>query len=147
MKRPQEITHALEVKLETPYPKTEENIFIFKHFSRKIRLLQTVAWVCRFKFNLKQSVKKLGLNESILTTEELEESEKVIIRAIQSEVFAAELKYLTEKLGITKPTNYIREFNLFLDEDHLLRCNTKLRHAKIPEDNENPIIIPSKHQF
>ena len=136
MKRLQEITHALQVKLETPCPKTEENIFIFKHFSWKIRLLQTVAWECRFKFNLKQSVKKLGLNESILTTDELDESEKVIIRAIESEVFAAELKYLIEKLGI-----------MFLDEDHLLRCNTKLRHAKIPEDNENPIIIPSKHQF
>ena len=70
----------------------------------KIRLLRSVAWVCRFIFNLKQSVKKLELNEGILTTEELEESDKVIIRAIQIEVFAAELKYLTEKLETTKPT-------------------------------------------
>ena len=96
---------------------------------------------------MKQSVSKLELNEGILTTEELEESEKVIIRVVQSEVFAAELKYLTEKSWTTKSTNYIREFNLFLDEDYLLRCKTKLRHAEIPEDNKNPIIIPSKHQF
>ena len=82
-----------------------------------------------------------------MTTEELEKSEKVIIRVVQSEVFAAELKYLTEKSGTTKPTNYIKEFNLFLDEDPLLRCKTKLRHAEIPEDNKNPIIIPSRHQF
>ena len=75
---------------------------------------------CRFIFNLKQLVKKLKLNEGILTTEELEKSEKAIIWVVQSEVFAAELKYLTEKSGTTKPTNYIREFNLFLDEDHLL---------------------------
>ena len=92
-------------------------------------------------------VKKLKLNEGILTAEELEESEKVIIRVVQSEVFAAELKYLTEKSGTIQPTNYIKEFNLFLDEDHLLRCKTKLRHAEIPEDNKNPIIIPSRHQF
>ena len=85
-------------------------------------------------------------HEGILTTEELEKSEKVIILVVQSEVFAAELKYLTEKSGTTKPTNYIKEFNLFLDEDHLLRCKTKLRHAEIPEDNKNPI-IPSRHQF
>ena len=144
MKRPQEITHALQVKLETPYLKTEESIF---KFSGKTRILRAVAWVCRFIFNLRQSVKKLKLNEGILTTEKLEESEKVIIRVIQSEVFAAELNYLTEKSGTTKPTNYIKEFNLFLDEDHLLRCKTKLRHAEIPEDNKNLIIIPFRHQF
>ena len=147
MKRPQEITYALQVKLETPNPKTEESIFKFERFSRKTRFLRAVAWVCRFIFNLRQSVKKLKLNEGILTTEELEKSEKVIIRVVQSEVFAVELKHLTEKSGTTKPTNYIKEFNLFLDEDHLLRCRTKLRHAEIPEDNKNPIIIPSKHQF
>ena len=62
-------------------------------------------------------------------------------------MFAAELKYMTEKSGRTKPTNYIKEFNLFLDEDHLLRCKTKLRHAEIPDDNKNPIMIPSRHQF
>ena len=54
----------------------------------------------------------------ILTTEELEKSEKVIIRVVHSEVFAAELKYLSEKSGTTKPTNYIKEFNFFFDEDH-----------------------------
>ena len=147
VKRPQEITHALQLKLEMPYSKTEENIFKFKRFGRKTRLLRAVAWVCRFIFKLKQSVKKLKLNEGILTTEELEKSEKVITRVVQSEAFAAELKYLTEKSGTTKPTNYIKEFNLFLDEDHLLRCKTKLRHAEIPEDNKNPIILPSRHQF
>ena len=149
VKRGQEITHALQLKLPTPYSKREENIFKFERFGRKTRLLRAVAWVCRFIFNLKQSAKKLKLNEGILTAEELEESEKVIIRVrvVQSEVFAAELKYLTEKSGTTKPTNYIKESNLFLDEDHLLRCKTKLRHAEIPEDNKNPIIIPSRHQF
>ena len=96
---------------------------------------------------MKQSVKKLKLNEGILTTEELEESEKVMIRVAQSEVFAAELKYLSEKLATTKLTNYIKEFNLFLHEDHLFRCKMKFRHAEIPEDNINPIIIPSRHQF
>ena len=78
--RPQEITDALQVKLETPYSKTEKNIFKFERFGRKTRLLRAVAWVCRFIFNLKQSVKILKLNEGILTAEELEESEKVIIR-------------------------------------------------------------------
>ena len=34
VKRPQEVTHALQVKLETPSLKTEENIFKFKRFSR-----------------------------------------------------------------------------------------------------------------
>ena len=37
-KRPQEITHPLQVKLETPYSKTEENIFKFERFGRKTRL-------------------------------------------------------------------------------------------------------------
>ena len=32
VKRSQEITHALQVKLETPYLKTEENIFKFERF-------------------------------------------------------------------------------------------------------------------
>ena len=85
------------MKLETPYSKTEESIFKFERFGRKTRLLRAVAWVCRFIFNLKQSANKLKLNEGILTAEELEESERVIIRVVQSEVFAAELKYLTER--------------------------------------------------
>ena len=46
VKRPQEITHALQVKLETPCPKTEESIFKFERFSRKTRILRAVAWVC-----------------------------------------------------------------------------------------------------
>ena len=70
-----------------------------------------------------------------------------MIRFAQIGVFAAELKYLMEKSETTKPTNYIREFNLFPDEDHLLRCKTQLRHAEIREDNKNPITIPSKHKF
>ena len=62
-------------------------------------------------------------------------------------MFAAKLKYLTEKSGTTKLIKYIKEFNFFLDEDHLLICKTKLRHAQIPEDNKSPIIIPSRHQL
>ena len=47
--------------------------------------------------------KEIRTDEGILTSGELEESEKVIILVIQSEVFAAELKYLRNRGQQNRP--------------------------------------------
>ena len=76
-----------------------------------------------------------------LTPEELEETELDVIRASQMEAFPQDYEALFKQKEIPKSSKILC-LNPVLDEDRLIRCNGRLKHAKfLPYDVKFPIIL------
>ena len=139
------VTHALAVETLS-----EPKFIEFERFSSKTRLVRTFAWVLRFIEILKQRLKKEVVSEELqetLTVNELNRAENLIIRFVQSESFANEKAYLEIDKPRVKPPNLIRDFALFIDEEGIIRCKTRLKHALVIDGSKSPILLPSKHYF
>ena len=66
-------------------------------------------------------------------------------KLIEREHFQSEIDFLS---GISKQsTLYISQFNLFIDENGLLRCRTRLQNAATEFDTKNPILLPARNLF
>ena len=46
-----------------------------------------------------------------------------------------------------KPPNLVPEFGLFINEEGILRCRTRLKHTVVIDSSKYPILLPSKHYF
>ncbi len=139
------ITHAMISKSQD-YKLSD--IIDIRRFSSKYRLIRTVAWLLRFINNAKN--KRNRNSEIQLSTTEVEKAEKVTIESIQRESFKNEISYLEMK---DKGKNegriplYVNQFNLYLDNDKILRCRSRIKNANIAYDSKVPILLPSKHRF
>ena len=112
-------------------------------FSSIDRVLRVFSWVRRFIENCKK-----GTNDH---QSELEatESEKVLIRVLQTENFAREISYLSNisKNKDRKPPLLVSQFNLFIDKEGLLRTRTRINNASVSIESQEPILLPSKSLF
>ena len=66
------------------------------------------------------------------------------IKTVQTASFAKELEFLQSKRG-TFPPAYVTQFNLFLDDQQIIRCKGRVSNAPLSEESKNPILLPSKH--
>ena len=144
------ITHAMVVSERGSQPHIEKVVDL-ERFSDKGKLLRTMAWVLRFVSNLKRYVNKEELNkEKLVSVTEINAAEIMLVRSIQGESFADEINYLLSspagKKHIKCPL-YVNQFNLFLDEDRILRCRTRVGKASIPESSKKPILLPTKSRY
>ena len=100
-------------------------------FSSKGKLLRTIAWVKRFANNLRSKISKQETNiQENLKVAEINEAEILLIRSIQSEAFPKEISYLVGGAA-SKPPLHVNQFNLFLDNNNVLRCRTRVGNASI----------------
>ena len=114
-----------------------------ERYSSYERLLRVRAWVSRFVENSRQL--RENRTAGPLTPTEISEAEKDVIRDMQVEEFAAEVKAL--KSGINVPaTSKIANLCPFLDEESLLRCNSRLSLAShLPHETCRPIVLPKRN--
>ena len=137
-------THALSVN-----EKENSEIIAIERFSSKTKLLRTMAWVLRFIAKLKAKVSKSNLNieheSDTLTSNEIEHAEKTILKQVQNESFVEEIEYLKERKG--KPPELVHDFDLFLDDEGILRCKTRLQNAPVIDTSKRPILLPKRHHF
>ncbi|KAL9979037.1 hypothetical protein ACROYT_G016629 [Oculina patagonica] len=63
---------------------------------------------------------------------------------VQTASFAKELEFLQSKRG-TFPPVYVTQFNLFLNDQQIIRCKGRVSNAPLSEESKNPILLPSKH--
>lgn len=123
-----------------------------KHVSRKldprnhsswIRLTRLHAWINRFTENSRRP--KMDRKVGELTSSDLQEAEKLLIRQAQKEAYSEEytaLMHGRELLTCSK----IKSLNPRLDEDMILRLNGRLVYAeKMSYNMRYPIILPRKH--
>ena len=117
---------------------------------------------------MKRRVKKGVFSEELqetLTVNELNRAENLILRFVQGKSFAREKTYLENDNPRVKPSNLIRDFALFLDEEGIIRCKTRRKHALVIDGSKRPVVnvrnglcynvyvhyrpilLPAKHYF
>ena len=74
------------------------------------------------------------------------DAENWIIREVQREVYAAELKKIKKAEPLPRDSP-ILNLNPVLDEEGLLRVGGRLNRSNIPLEGRNPIIIPKRHHI
>ena len=64
----------------------------------------------------------------------------------QTASFAEEIEFLQSKRG-TFPPVYDTQFNLFLDDQQIIRYTGRVSNAPRPEESKNPSLLSSKYQL
>ena len=150
VKNPPEMTH---VPTATEEPSTEINlsqIINCQSFSSLDHLLRVTAYVLRFVTKVKRCLSKETNatggevidfeRNNELNSKELKQTELLWIRTVLSNSFPKEISYL-EKSRQATPRR-IQQFQLFLDEDKVLRCREGLKNASLQVETKNPILMP-----
>ena len=132
---------------QIPVTKTRPVVSI-ERFSTKTRLLRTYAWILRFVSNLKAAINRQEPKLGPLEGTELRCAENYVIRAVQAECFSKEIEFIARKSKVgSRPPTYVSQFNLFLDDDDILRCRTRINNASISDASKRPILMPRDHHY
>ena len=141
---------------------TEKNTLnqLFRHFSQWYRLKKFVAWLLRYRANLRKAAlqRKSGSmpdNQVIsiepMTVEELDMAESVILAHVQKESFKEEIAILkNSRADVTTRKPQVKKSSKIskLDPrlmDGLLRVGGRLENAPLHRDAKHPIILPTSH--
>ncbi|XP_065051274.1 uncharacterized protein LOC135680947 [Rhopilema esculentum] len=132
------ITHTLSTSTDVL---SIQNLVNIERFGSKRKLLGTLAWVFRFVGNCKASLTNQtpDLNEE-LRNEEIERAEYKLLSYIQREEFSEEYEYLRGKM-VTKPPLKVKQFNLFLDNNGVIRARSRITNASVPDSTKTPILL------
>ena len=134
------LNHALA---SADIPPNEEVINITR-FSSKMKLLRSFTWVCRFIRNLRAKVENKPLVlDSQISTEEIISSEKKLLILIQSKAFPLEIDYIQGKGKSSKVPPIVNQLNLFIDEQGVVRCKSRLRNSSVLDASITPILLPA----
>lgn len=139
---------------EVPNPTHE----VIHHYSDWIRLKRAVCWLRRFIrwITLKAKAKDVSEGDSLkgrITLQEMDAAEMVILKFVQKENFAQEIKCLENKYpsgvqrGRQKPgvkkSSPIYKLDPVLD-DGLLRVGGRLQKSSLPGNAKHQVILPKK---
>ncbi|KAJ8710935.1 hypothetical protein PYW08_009450 [Mythimna loreyi] len=112
----------------------------FNRFSNFISLKRSVAYALRF---IKMYIKKQPPLTQFLNTDELKQALHFIIRLSQIESFPEYMMLLNKKdLPNKSPLN---KFNVFLDENQLMRVGGRLSNSQFSYDVKHPLLLQSTH--
>ena len=113
-----------------------------ERFSSMRRLVHIAAWVSRFAENCRRSLADRTFGD--LTVDEISDSEISLISMVQAISFRSEVTVLKSKKVIASSSDLVN-LQPFLDDDGLLRANTRLKHADyLSYDARYPIILPRR---
>ena len=112
------------------------------HHSRWYNLKRAVAWWLRLKNFLK--MKRKDAMKSTLSISEVREAEVCIIKHVQQQVFADEVKKLAVG-GTVGRSSSIKDLCPMLDNSGVLRVGGRIEHAELEYSARHPSILPKKH--
>jgi len=139
---------AAEFQLSTssvPVSTGLQFIIDLANYSSHSRLLAVTAYISRFISNCrKQPLDRLS---GPLTPEELLTAEMKWVKQCQRDVYSTALLDLTSNSSSKKRATIIRQLNLFLDNDGLIRCKGRIHNAPLSADAKFPLLLPPKHKF
>lgn len=101
------------------------------------RLLRILVFIRRFISNCRSSSRK---QFSFISSSELTEALKVLVKYTQSVHFASEI----ETKNFSKP---LRKLNAFYDDCGILRVGGRLTWSKLGYDKKHPILLPKKSRL
>ena len=80
-------------------------------------------------------------NDTILTAKERLEARNLLLKVTQQITYKQEISYLKNSDKF-KESAIVRQFNLYLNNEDLLRCRGRLQYTDLPHDTKFPILIP-----
>ena len=111
----------------------------YSSFSRTKRIIaRCLRWLQKFRHFIK-------LSEN-LQIEELQNAEKVIVRAAQKSAFNYEINCLQKDKPLKENNNLIC-LDPFFDEDGIIRVGGRIQKALIPYASRHPIILPKNNHI
>lgn len=112
----------------------------FDRFPNFTTLKRSVAYVLRFISRCKKEELSKHL---FLTTHELKQALRVIIRISQKESFP-EYALLLNKKELPKKSP-LNKFNVFIDDQNLIRVGGRLDNSHFAFDKKHPLLLQSTH--
>ncbi|XP_039453257.1 uncharacterized protein LOC120432183 [Culex pipiens pallens] len=108
------------------------------------KLLRITAYCMRFARNCQR--RKKPSTTSYLTVGELKEAKLALVRSVQQEPFATEIKALANHRLVPAHSS-LKLLNPFLDQQGVLRVGGRLRLAGESFSTRHPMILPNSHTF
>lgn len=123
---------------------SSDSLFSFIRFSQFKRMKRAVAFMLRFIHNIRNKHNRLT---GVLTVDELNESEMILVRWAQMESFPTEYNLLSNCAQIKSKGN-LSKLNLFLDDNKIIRVGGRLGNSSEFSYNKmHPMLVSSKHYF
>ncbi|XP_055840968.1 uncharacterized protein LOC129908493 [Episyrphus balteatus] len=162
------VVNHLSAAIAIPDPPPPEDILMcINHKNSFKKAERLVAYILRYKHNLKQKAliarlernkDKLSAQELLnklaeiklwsgpLTVAEINNAKKAILKKMQQNKFKEEFKILRNGAELPKH-NQFNSLTPFLDEEGLIRVGGRLEASSLPYDAKHPILIPHDHPF
>ena len=136
------------VSCATYLPKGTLGATRFERFSSWTRLLKAIARLRHIATSFKGAPESPchgwhKCNKNI-AEEELQQAKAVIIRAVQSEAYADDIRHIEHGESVPKRSP-LSKLNPIMDTDTILRVGGRLAKAPLTADETHPILIPNKH--
>ena len=111
-------------------------------YSNLNRLYRVTAYVICFIKKCRKQSEVCGIYVSGL---EMNDAEQVWIKSVQLCSFGQEIQYLMS------PTSscpiLVNQFGLFLDDQQVLHCKSRLNNSSLHLQSKNPAILPRRHRI
>ncbi|XP_062541543.1 uncharacterized protein LOC134209562 [Armigeres subalbatus] len=116
---------------------------LFERYSSYWRLIRITAYLRRFISRCRSNNQQ---QETFLTTHELTEAKETLVKLVQQETFAEEMKQLNQKGPLPKKFPF-KNGHPIIDEKGILRLGGRLHHSNESYQTKHPIVLPNKHPF
>ncbi|KAK0140410.1 hypothetical protein N1851_022619 [Merluccius polli] len=136
------------VSCATYLPKGTLGATRFERFSSWTRLLKAIARLRHIATSFKGAPESPchgwhKCNKNI-AEEELQQAKAVIIRAVQREAYADDIRHIEHGESVPKRSP-LSKLNPIIDTDTIVRVGGRLAKAPLTADETHPILIPNKH--
>ena len=137
------ITHSLATAVlnRTLYENLEEMMDI-ERYGSKLKLLRVTAYMMKFIRLLMGD--RGAVKSKDLRAEDLNFAEDTWIRGVHAHSFAMERQ---DHLHGYERSKHMKQFNLYLDEDKIIRYKGQINNADTTEESKNPVLLPSRHRY
>ncbi|XP_075156642.1 uncharacterized protein LOC142229926 [Haematobia irritans] len=139
---PKEISNTaptqVEIKQCLNVVTASEPLILLNRFSLWTRALRTTAFVIKF---CRLLINKSYRPETELTQSEISAAEVLLVKQAQRESFFNEIGLLEKNKYIPKGSS-IYKLSPFLHSDGILRVNSRISNANVPEELMYPAILP-----
>lgn len=115
---------------------------IFLRYSSLHKLQRIIAWILRFKNNVRSPPELRVLGP--LTVSELNQSLDSLIKVVQFNSFFLEIQALKKAKPISNKSKLL-SLNPFFDDDDKLRVGGRLKHSSLDYYHKFPLLLPSNH--
>lgn len=127
---------------EVIHQTSKEPFIDVKRFSKWNRSLRTTAFVHRFIDKLRHK----GNNANFLASSELSQAETTLVLLALAEAFSAKRQLLKDGKQVSDSSS-LYTLSPFVDDDGLMRLESRIENALVPLDVRRPILLQPQHHI